>query len=65
MTKYEQELENLITEVLLPGYLEYCRISGNPAATKAIYATVKDLRQLKNKKLPYLLQDTAKCQKTS
>lgn len=54
MKKYVEELENLIQDVLLPGYILGCRAAGTDPKTHAILIRLLAARKLK-RELPYLL----------
>lgn len=55
MDAYTKELERLITEVLLPAYIEHHRLLGHKDATKNINKNLVDAMK-KKRQIPILLQ---------
>lgn len=55
MNKYIKELEDIISDLLLPGYIENCRSKGLTPNTSKILVRLTQAQKLK-KELPMLLQ---------
>jgi hypothetical protein len=55
MRAYIKELEDIISDVLLPGYIENCRSKGIPPKTNKILTRLTQARKLL-KEVPMLLR---------
>jgi hypothetical protein len=55
MRAYIKELEDIISDVLLPGYIENCRSKGVPPKTPKILSRLTKARKLL-KEVPMLLR---------
>jgi protoheme ferro-lyase len=55
MDKYVKELEDLISETLLPVYLEHYRLLGKPSPISGINSRLLEAMRAKPK-VPYLLR---------
>ena len=55
MSEYEQQLEKIITDVLLPVYIEHYRLLGRPSPINEINSKLLDALKCR-KKVAYILQ---------
>lgn len=55
MREYEKELEDLISNVLLPVYIEHYRLLGRPSPKNEINQTLLDAMH-KKRQIPFLLK---------